>query len=60
MNAPSDSTVIGYTQASALNIEVNDNITEHTIYNTTRPEQLNGVNDITFSVSAKPNAQTAA
>jgi len=60
LNAPQDSTVIGYSQTSALNVEVLDNTTEHTIYNTTRPEQLSGVNDVTFSVSTKPNAQTAA
>jgi len=58
--AVKDSTVTGYTNSSNLNTEVNDNTTAHTIYTTNRPEQLNGVNDITFSVSAKPNAQTAA
>ena len=60
LNAASDSTAVGYTQSSSLNTEVTDNTTPHTIYTTNKPEQDSGVNDLTFSVSAKPNAQTAA
>ena len=60
LNAASDSTTVGYTQSATLSSEVNDNTTEHTVYTTNKPEQDNGVNDVTFSVSAQPNAQTAA
>lgn len=60
LNAAADSTTTGYTQDASLSTEVNDNTTEHTVYTTTKPEQDSGVDDVTFSVSAKPNAQTAA
>ncbi len=60
LNAASDSTTTGYTQSATLSTEVNDNTTEHTVYTTNRPEQDLGVNDVSFSVSAKPNAQTPA
>jgi len=60
LNAIKDSTAVGYTQTSNLTTEVSDNIIEHTIYTTNKPEQTLGLNDFTFSVSAKPNAQTAA
>jgi len=58
--AVADSTSVGYIQSSALNTEVFNNTTAHTIYTTNKPEQTLGLNDITFSVSAKPNAQTPA
>ena len=40
--------------------KLNDNSSEHTVYTSNKPEQLSGVDDILFSVSAKANAQTAA
>jgi len=59
--ATSDSTAVGYTQTANLSTEITTNTIEHTIYTTNKPEQTSGtIDDITFSVSAKPNAQTAA
>jgi len=61
LNAANDSTAVGYTQTSNLNTEVTTNTTAHTIYTTNKPEQTSAtVDDLTFSVSAKPNSQTAA
>lgn len=37
-----------------------DNTTNHPVYSSTKPQPLTGVDDITFSVSAQPNAQTPA
>lgn len=52
-----DSTVSGYTAASNLSTEVNNNSTQ-TIYTTNKPEQTNGINDVDFKVAAKIDAQT--
>lgn len=40
--------------------EVINASTEHTIYQTNNPEQNTGVDDVVFTVAAKPDAQTAA
>ncbi len=55
-----DSTAPGFTQSGTLNTEVNSSVTNYTLYTSTRPQPLTGVDDITFSVSAQPNAQTPA
>ena len=55
-----DSTAPGFSQTAALNTEVNDSTTNHPVYSSTKPQPLTGVDDITFSVSAQPNAQTPA
>ncbi len=55
-----DSTAPGFTQSGTLNTEVNSNVTNYTLYTSTRPQPLTGVDDITFSISAQPNAQTPA
>ena len=57
-----DSSVTGYSQTWELaDIEVNDNSTEHTIYTTNKPEQTDNASaDVTFTVEATTNAQTAA
>ena len=55
-----DSTAPGFTQVATLNTEVNNNTTNHPVYSCTRPQPLSGVDDVTFSVSAQPNAQTPA
>lgn len=58
--AATDSTAPGFSQTAALNTEVNNNSTNHSVYSCTRPQPLTGVDDITFSVVAQPNAQTPA
>ena len=55
-----DSTAPGFTQTATLNAEVNNSTTNHPVYSSTRPQPLTGVDDITFSVVAQPNAQTPA
>jgi len=56
-----DSTVSGFATTGDLTaLEVNDNVTEHTIYTTNKPERDLGVNDVTFTVSATATAQTPA
>ena len=56
----SDSTYPGFSQTAALNTEVNNNTTNHTLYSSTRPQPLTGVNDFDFSVVVLPNSQTPA
>lgn len=55
----SDSTAPGFTQSGSLNQEIS-NTTPVTLYTSNKPQNLTGVNDFTFTVSAQPNAQTAA
>lgn len=55
----SDSTAPGFTQSGSVNTEIS-NTTPVTLYTSNKPQNLTGVNDFTFTVSAQPNAQTAA
>ncbi len=55
-----DSTAPWFSQSAALNAQVTDNTTNHAVYSSTKPQPLTGVDDITFSVFAQPNAQTPA
>jgi len=57
-----DSTVSGFTTTGNLAAtQVNNNSTEHVIYNTNKPERFNtAVQDLTFSVSTTADAQTQA
>jgi hypothetical protein len=57
-----DSTVSGFTTTGNLaTTQVNNNSTEHVIYNTNKPEAFsNTVKDVTFKVSATTDAQTSA
>jgi len=58
LNAATDSGVAGFLATAALNTEVNDNTTEHTIYSTNKPETTNWVNDVTFTVESAINYGT--
>jgi len=60
LNAAADSSVTGFTQSATLNVEVNDNSVEHTVYTSNKAQATNGVNDVTFTVSATTDAQTPA
>ena len=57
-----DSSITGFvTDGNLAATEVNDDTSEHTIYNTNKPEQDDGTNvDVVFTVEATSNAQTAA
>ncbi len=54
-----DSTAPGFTQSGTVNTEVS-NTSNITLYTSNKPQPLTNVDDITFSVSAQPNAQTPA
>ena len=58
--AADDSSYAAFSQTAALNTEVNDNSTSHIIYTSTKPQQLSGVDDFSFSVAAQPNIETPA
>jgi hypothetical protein len=57
---PTDSTAPGFSHSGALNIEVNNNSTNHVLYTSNKPQPLTDVDDFTFSVVAQPNGQTPA
>lgn len=54
-----DSTAPWFTQSGALNTEIT-NTTSQTLYTSTRPQPLSGVDDMAFTVSVQPNAQSPA
>lgn len=59
LNAPSDSSIVWYTQTANLDTEIN-NTNTNVIYSTNKPEDSNGTNDVEFSVWAKISTQTPA
>jgi hypothetical protein len=59
INAASDSTAVGFAQTGWLAQEITTR-TPVTVYTSNKPQNLTGVNDVDFSVSAKPNVQTPA
>lgn len=59
IQAATDSTAPGFTQAAAHNAEIN-NTTPVTVYTSNKPQNLTGVDDFSLTVSAQPNIQTPA
>jgi hypothetical protein len=58
-NATHDSSITNYTHVGALDTQVNDNVAEHIVYQTTKPESKSvATDDVRFNVSAKINDQT--
>ncbi len=60
LGGASDSNVNGYIPTAALNTEVSNSSTAHTIYSTNKPEESDGVNDVKFNVATKISTQTPA
>lgn len=60
INAGEDSAYSTFSQSASLSAEVNNSTTAHTLYTSNKPQDLNGVNDLTFTVAAQPNVQTPA
>lgn len=60
LDAADDSSYSSFTQASSLNTEVSDNTTNHVLYTSNKPQQLNLVDDFLFTVSAQPSIETPA
>lgn len=57
----SDSTVTGFSVTTLTTAtEINDKTTEHTIYQSNKPEAFDATADATFEVAANANAQTPA
>ena len=61
LNAASDSSITWFAQTAPLSAtQINDNSVEYTIYTSDKPQATNGINDVTFTVSATADAQTPA
>jgi hypothetical protein len=59
--ATGDSVFSTFSQAAALNVEVDSTSVNNTLYTSNRPQALSPTtDDFSFTVSAKPNAQTPA
>ncbi len=54
-----DSDFSTFSETAGYDAEVSDT-TPRTLYNSTKPQALDGVNDFSFTVSARPNAQSPA
>lgn len=59
IQAVTDSTITGFVQTAGLSTEVNSTAS-NTLYTSNKPQALTGTDDFTFSISAKPNAQSPA
>ncbi len=59
ISVASDSTAVGFAQTGWLAQEITTS-TPVTVYTSNKPQNLTGVNDVDFYVSAKPNVQTPA
>ncbi len=62
VNVTNDSSYAAFTQSSAITagVEVNDNTTNHVLYSSNKPQKITGVDDVTLTVSAKPDIETPA
>ncbi|MDC0505970.1 hypothetical protein OAN96_00060 [Candidatus Gracilibacteria bacterium] len=60
VNAANDSSFAAFAATDLTALEVNDLVTEHTIYSSNKPESTTGVDDVAFQVSATTTAETAA
>jgi len=59
-NTTDDSSSSAFSASGMSAAEVDDNVTEHTVYTTNKPEATNGINDVEFVVSATTTAETPA
>jgi hypothetical protein len=59
-NATNDSSYTAFSATGLTALEVNNTTTEHVVYDTNRPEATNGVDDVTFTVTATAEAETPA
>lgn len=62
VNTTNDSSYAAFTQSSSITagVEVANNTTEHILYTSNKPQKLNLVDDVTFTISAKPDIETPA
>jgi len=59
-NATNDSSYTAFSATGLTELEVNNTTTEHVVYDTNRPEATDGVDDVTFTVTATAEAETPA
>ncbi len=59
-NGTDDSSSPAFAATGLTELEVNDTVTEHTVYSTNKPESTTGVDDVEFVVSAESSAETTA
>lgn len=57
-----DSSYTSFNQTSpiASGVEVADNTTSHILYTSNKPQKIEGIDDVTFVVAAKPGLETPA
>ncbi len=62
VNGTDDSSYAAFAQSSSITagVEVADNTTEHILYSSNKPQKLDQVDDVTLTVSAKPDIETPA
>ena len=63
MNGTDDSSYSAFTQTCSITagVEVADNTTNHVLYSSNnKPQKMDGVDDVVFTVSAKPDIETPA
>lgn len=62
VNGTDDSSYAAFAQSSAITagVEVANNTTNHILYSSNKPQKLDQVDDVTLTVSAKPDIETPA
>lgn len=62
VNGTDDSSYAAFTQTCAITagVEVADNTTSHVLYSSNKPQKMDGVDDVIFTVSAMPDIETPA
>jgi hypothetical protein len=62
VNGTDDSSYAAFAQSTTIasGVEVADNTTAHVLYSSTKPQKLDQVDDVVFTVSAKPDIETPA
>lgn len=62
VNTTDDSSYAAFTQTCSIaaGVEVSDSTTNHVLYSSNRPQKLDQVDDVTLTVSAKPDIETPA
>lgn len=62
VNGTDDSSYSAFAQSSPITsgVEVSDNTTNHVLYTSTKPQKLDQVDDVVFTISAKPDIETPA
>jgi len=55
-----DSSFAAFAATGLSSLEIDDNVTEHVVYSTNKPEATLGSNDVTFTVSAESTSETPA